>query len=104
MNIRHIYIFQNKVCIAEENRIEKKSAKLFAPLKMTKMCSNLLNWVKWSRLRNFPFFSVNERDRERGREGGGDDKYTWWNLGSILPARDRDITHNLSNYLKLEIG
>ena len=65
MNIRHIYIFQNKVCIAEENRIEKKSAKLFALLKMTKMCSNLLNWVKWSRLRNFPFFSVNKRERER---------------------------------------
>ena len=68
MNIRHIYIFQNKVCIAEENRIEKKSAKLFALLKMTKMCSNLLNWVKWSRLRNFPFFSVNKRERGRERE------------------------------------
>ena len=50
--------------------MRKKSAKLFALLKMTKMCSNLLNWVKWSRLRNFPFFSVNKREREREREGG----------------------------------
>ena len=86
--------------------MRKKSAKLFALLKMTKMCSNLLNWVKWSRLRNFPFFSVNKREREREieRGRGGDDTYMWWNPGSILPARDRDITHNLSNYLKLEIG
>ena len=45
-----------------------------------------------------------EREREIERGRGGDDKYTWWNPGSILPARDRDITHNLSNYLKLEIG
>ena len=50
--------------------MRKKSAKLFALLKMTKMCSNLLNWVKWSRLRNFPFFSVNKREREREREVG----------------------------------